>query len=455
MKILPKIIGSFVVMFYILITVSVVNATISENEARALLQRQFIEQSDKNVSAYMQAINVGMTNEQAVENINMLSDLSPNSNNQVPITGGSWSYVGDAQHRILVFQPSDAFVPVVPENKRNVHYTQRRADGIEEIIDESHGPSAEDYNNAVNNYKQAINNSPLNGTEIGRRLLDNRINHAPDPESRRFADSVDRRVRSMEQAQRYGLFDRIAQIARDNNVDIDTVRGYEANLRIPPGEYDVRISTADGRVYDANGEVTSTSGDGAGSGSGGGSGAGGSSGDSGNSSGGTSGSASSGGTPGSDTGGTVADGGNGTGSGASSNGGGGTATSPGGWRPGDPIVPCGRSDANGEVADMCTVCHLMLGIDNVVTFFVKLIWVAGVLVIVIAGVMYIVSAGNQSMVTMAKTAIKNTLIGVAVVLSAFVIIHFTLKMIARNGTPETGNLQNFGTNSWSFECSSQ
>ena len=118
------------------------------------------------------------------------------------------------------------------------------------------------------------------------------------------------------------------------------------------------------------------------------------------------------------------------------------------WVPGDPIVPCGGEDAT-TAEDACEICDLAKGIDSIVEFFARLVAVVTVVIIVVAGIMYIVSAGNQGMVTMAKTAMKNALIGLIIVLTAFVLIHFVLRALA---VVDTGNVGGVSTNVWTFTC---
>ena len=110
------------------------------------------------------------------------------------------------------------------------------------------------------------------------------------------------------------------------------------------------------------------------------------------------------------------------------------------------LVPCGRdTTAEGDVGEACKICHLALGIHNIVTFIRNLVWFTAVLVITIAGVLYIVSAGNQSTTTMAKTAIKNALIGVVIVFAAYMIITFIMNRMFRND-------QSAAQSTWTFTC---
>jgi hypothetical protein len=110
------------------------------------------------------------------------------------------------------------------------------------------------------------------------------------------------------------------------------------------------------------------------------------------------------------------------------------------------VVPCGGHDE-----PQCNICHLAVGIDKILEKLMGWIAIVAVVIIVVAGITYIVSAGNQGMITMAKTALKNTLIGVAIALSAFVLIHFVLKAIAVSTTGPLSGAQE-SQNTWNFSC---
>ena len=119
------------------------------------------------------------------------------------------------------------------------------------------------------------------------------------------------------------------------------------------------------------------------------------------------------------------------------------------------LVPCGGEKTGST--KKCTICHLIEGIHGIVKFIMSLIAITATVVIVVAGVMYIVSAGNPAMTTMAKTAIKNALIGVIVVLTAFMMITFIVNTVFNNyGSDlkvEEGGLESsrFGR-MWNFNC---
>ena len=117
------------------------------------------------------------------------------------------------------------------------------------------------------------------------------------------------------------------------------------------------------------------------------------------------------------------------------------------------LVNCGKS---GQPS--CTICDLIDGIHGVIQFLVELMSITGIVIITIAGVMYIVSSGNPSMTSMAKSAIKNVLIGITVILVAFISITFIINTVFdylesdyfNENDYETG-LINYG-NMWEFNC---
>jgi hypothetical protein len=72
----------------------------------------------------------------------------------------------------------------------------------------------------------------------------------------------------------------------------------------------------------------------------------------------------------------------------------------------------------------------------------------GITVIVAMAIMYIVSAGDEGMMQTAKGGIKAAFIGFAVMLSAWLIVHTTLRIFGANSL--TGYQQ--GGNAFSFSC---
>lgn len=106
------------------------------------------------------------------------------------------------------------------------------------------------------------------------------------------------------------------------------------------------------------------------------------------------------------------------------------------------LVPCG-----GNNEEMCTLCHLIIGIKGLIDWgFTILVFIA-LLAIVIAGIMYIVSAGSDQEMEKAKNMVKQTLTGVAIILGAWLLINTTFLLLGKKG-----NL-GIGVTDWnSFSC---
>lgn len=107
------------------------------------------------------------------------------------------------------------------------------------------------------------------------------------------------------------------------------------------------------------------------------------------------------------------------------------------------LVPCGRT---GQ--PMCTLCDLIKGIYDIVQYIIKIaVWVT-LTAIAIGGGMYALSAGNSNMIELAKGAMKKALIGLVIVLTAWLMVNTLLLVI---GTQS--NLGITGVVSWGkFEC---
>lgn len=103
------------------------------------------------------------------------------------------------------------------------------------------------------------------------------------------------------------------------------------------------------------------------------------------------------------------------------------------------IVPCHGSP--------CTLCHLIVGIKNLVDWGMKILVTATIAGITIAGVMYIVSAGSPGMMNAAKSFITACLTGFALFLGAWLIIQTVMWILSTK--PDLG----IGKSNWySFSC---
>ena len=101
------------------------------------------------------------------------------------------------------------------------------------------------------------------------------------------------------------------------------------------------------------------------------------------------------------------------------------------------IVPCGRSCDNpatpNDESKICTLCHLLLLVQNITTWIFTVMTYIAIAVIVAMGILYIVSAGKPGLINIAKGGLWSTLVGFAVVLLGWVTINVILFVLA-NGT---------------------
>lgn len=108
------------------------------------------------------------------------------------------------------------------------------------------------------------------------------------------------------------------------------------------------------------------------------------------------------------------------------------------------IVPCG---INGS-SDPCTLCHIIIGIKNLVDFGKNILVTAAIVAIFISGIIYIVSTGNEKMVTQAKSFLTASIVGFAVTLGAWLIVNVTIFWIAN----AKSDLDIGITNWYTFTC---
>lgn len=103
------------------------------------------------------------------------------------------------------------------------------------------------------------------------------------------------------------------------------------------------------------------------------------------------------------------------------------------------IVPCGLTSA---YADRCTLCDLIAGFKKLFDWGLRTIIIICLACATFAGVMYVVSSGNESTMESAKNFLKASLIGLAVVLCAWVIVNtvITVLMPTKTDTDTEGSL---------------
>jgi hypothetical protein len=117
------------------------------------------------------------------------------------------------------------------------------------------------------------------------------------------------------------------------------------------------------------------------------------------------------------------------------------------------VVPCGLNEddtsLDGDQTVACTLCHLIVGIKNIIDFGLKILVTVAFVGIFIAGVMYIISAGSEEMMKRAKEFLKTSLTGFTLVLCAWLIVNIVMWVLSTNIT-DMG-----ATNWYTFTCNTQ
>lgn len=112
------------------------------------------------------------------------------------------------------------------------------------------------------------------------------------------------------------------------------------------------------------------------------------------------------------------------------------------------IIQCGRPGQR-----MCTLCDLIKGINTVIQYIMKIAIGIAILAITIGGVMYVVSAGDSGLIEMAKTTMKNAVIGFVLVFAAFLIINTTMQYLGTKKNAQGEPTFGFNITSWGqFDC---
>ncbi|MFZ2975163.1 MAG: hypothetical protein WA055_00855 [Candidatus Moraniibacteriota bacterium] len=125
------------------------------------------------------------------------------------------------------------------------------------------------------------------------------------------------------------------------------------------------------------------------------------------------------------------------------------------------LVPCGSSKndpltPNVDESQICTLCHLIIGIKGIIDFGLKLLITVAAVGIFIAGVMYIISAGNEGMMTNAKAFLTASLTGFTIVLMAWFFVNAVMWILSADPESITDNKATLERKAWNkFECSTQ
>lgn len=113
------------------------------------------------------------------------------------------------------------------------------------------------------------------------------------------------------------------------------------------------------------------------------------------------------------------------------------------------VIPCGLTTDDPKPGDQtakCTLCHFVVGIQDIIVFLRNIMTAIAVAVVVAMAFVYITSAGDEGRMRFAKGGIVAALVGFTIILLAWITVNFILTMpiFENNGLVRTG---------WdSFQC---
>lgn len=94
------------------------------------------------------------------------------------------------------------------------------------------------------------------------------------------------------------------------------------------------------------------------------------------------------------------------------------------------LVPYACEDPN-----TCGTCELVSVINNIIQFVVQISTLLAVAAFIYAGFLMVTSQGNEGQITRAKGIFTNVVIGLVIILAAFIIVNTVLAGLLKTGSP--------------------
>jgi len=118
------------------------------------------------------------------------------------------------------------------------------------------------------------------------------------------------------------------------------------------------------------------------------------------------------------------------------------------------LVPCGRSVDDPETPNInesqpCTACDLLVLFQNVLKFALEIAFLIVVGFIIYGGFRWIFSSGNETNIKAGQQTITSALIGLIIILCAWLIINTVFWLVAKLGG------QDYTGTWWHLECTEQ
>lgn len=94
---------------------------------------------------------------------------------------------------------------------------------------------------------------------------------------------------------------------------------------------------------------------------------------------------------------------------------------------GEPIVP---AECRGDqAAENCNICHLVVMIEGLVDLFIEIMLIVATIMVVVAGFRLVTSGGNVAAKESAKSLLINVIIGILIVLAAWLIVDTIIRAV--------------------------
>jgi hypothetical protein len=114
------------------------------------------------------------------------------------------------------------------------------------------------------------------------------------------------------------------------------------------------------------------------------------------------------------------------------------------------LIQCGRGT---DVNSACHLCDLVKGVSILINYMRTIMVYISLTVITAMGILYIVSTGDEGMIKTAKDGIKYSLVGIVIILSAWLIVNTVMFYIFDANLGNVGVKATFNvSNGFQFDC---
>ncbi|MGB9726568.1 MAG: hypothetical protein ACP5OX_00680 [Minisyncoccia bacterium] len=107
------------------------------------------------------------------------------------------------------------------------------------------------------------------------------------------------------------------------------------------------------------------------------------------------------------------------------------------------LVPCG-----GPEEPECTICDLLVLLQNIIEFVIRAAFIICIVLIIYGGFRWLLSFGNKDNIAIGQKTIFNALVGLLIVLAAWLIIHTIFWLLS----PKIEGIDNLKSTWFKLEC---